>query len=90
MGGASGHGGPSLSLVVVVGCCVGVLSAHYMCSLRVLLVLWFHVVEVVVIVLCCCCWVVVVMCHCPVCQQGRLGGERRNYLLGCPRINNNE
>ena len=31
--GAGGHGGPSLSLVVVMGCCVGVLSAHHVCWL---------------------------------------------------------
>ena len=31
--GAGGRGGPSLSLVVVMGCCVGVLSAHHVCWL---------------------------------------------------------
>ena len=29
--GAGGCCGPSLSLVVVMGCCVGVLSAHHVC-----------------------------------------------------------
>ena len=44
--------------------------------------------RVVAVLPCCCCRVVVVMCCCPVYQQGRLRGEGRQYLLGCPRINN--
>ena len=67
--------------------CAGCVVVPHCCRVVVVLCCCCRVV---VILLCCCCRVVVVMCRCPVYQQGKLQGEGSHYLLGCPRINNNE